>query len=216
MDFFDGPTSSTGNTPVIPGPNANPHSDPNADDMFGPSSGNNNNSNGGNNSRGGSIPKSSSSGGVASAMAGDLPSRADIKTQEQLMADSIAAIESRGAEKYDQLQEEIRKRTSDQDAKSHDAEQKMQREAADEIKNHIEARDNSVTAAKKTHAEAQKKLLSEMDNLEKQGSTWELAAKHCDLGKPNARAAKSTDKMRKVLTTLVKEPNVPIGAEGSA
>ena len=212
MEFFDGPTSSTGNTPIVPGPSANPHADPNNNnnDMFGPSSGAADNSNHNNNNN-------TSSPTTANAnVTGDLPSRADIKTQEQLMADSIAAIESRGAAKFDQLQEDIRKRTADQDAKSHDAEQKMQSDAADEIKNHIQARDDSVAAAKKSNSEAQKKLLSEMGDLEKKGTTWELAAKHCDLSKPNSRATKSTDKMRKTLSVLVKEPNVPIGAEGSA
>lgn len=217
-DPFGEPSSGTSRNE----PNFN--SNNNDDGGFGFAGGNNKNySNNGSNVdlastgngsaiRGGSAPGSAAAAGAGGEV---LPVSKNVKTQDQLMAESIEAITQRGAAKYDALQKQVQQRTRDQDAKSHDGVAKMEKDAADELRAHSKARDEAVQAAKKVNAADQEKLLKEMGNLEKKGSQWELAAMHCDLSKPNSRATKSTDKMRKTLSTLVTEPNVPIGAPGS-
>jgi hypothetical protein len=159
----------------------------------------------------GTSPTTGSPAATASPLT--LPSRADVKTQEQLMQESIHAITERGRAKYDELQEALRKRTGDADAKAFDEEEKTKRAAQAELKQHVESVAAATAAAKKTHAEAQAQLLKESKVLEaKAGAVWELAATHCDLSKPNTRSQKNTDRMRKLLSTLDTEPNVPIGA----
>lgn len=140
-----------------------------------------------------------------------LPTRADVKTQETLMAESILAIETRGKAKFDQLNAEREKRESAAQQAERDAEAKMIKEAQAELKQHVATRDQAVAAAKKTHAEAQSQLLKETKSLENKGSVWQLAATHSDLSKPNTRAQKSTDRMRKLMGSLAETPNVPIG-----
>lgn len=142
---------------------------------------------------------------------GALPVRADIKTQEQLMAESVAAIEARGSAKYEAMQAELARRTSDADAKRAADEDKMRRDAEQELLQHVSTRDAAVAEAKKAHAEAQKQLLKDQKSLEKDGALWELAAMHCDLSKPNSKSQRSTDRMRKIMSSLATEPNVPIG-----
>ncbi len=235
MEFIDAPNNNNdqneiGTPVVIVQPQQQqPHVDPNDDFGFIDNRNTNGGSNGTSPTTGPSSTTTTSnnnSNNAAAAIAtpavivnnnnnfsanNELPTRPDIRTQEQLMADSIAIIEARGQAKFNELQAKIRQRIYEQDARSTELVQRMEADAAAEIRAHVVARDEAVAAAKKTHAESQKKLLSEMANLEKQGNTWELAASHCDLGKPNSRATKSTDKMRKTLTTLVTEPNVAIG-----
>jgi hypothetical protein len=129
-------------------------------------------------------------------------------TQDQLIAESVAAIKARGAAAFAKERLGTQTRIAEADRTGAEGAQKMRAAAAAELEQFETKR-----AATIKDVTAKNRASQEKEQQPKKGTTWELVAGEVDLSKPQTKLTKSTDRMRKLMQSLATTSNVPIGTK---
>jgi hypothetical protein len=136
-------------------------------------------------------------------------SRPVIKSAEDSMKESEQRVIVRGRQKAEAEKRAMDARIKAADEKNADGSTQMKKAAGSFMTEVATKRQKEVAAAKAQHRQEQKAHEEHVAKLQRGGHLWEQVAEVVDTSKTNKYAAKSTDRMRNLLTHLKTSPNAP-------
>jgi hypothetical protein len=132
---------------------------------------------------------------------------AKILTAEESMAEAEKAVLQRGKAKFEEEQKAIGARVKETDDKNSAGVSSMKKAALGHQTDEQKRRESHIQTARKAHRDEQKATEERTAKLQRGGHLWEQVGEVIDTSKTNKFSAKSTDRMRNLLTNLKTKPN---------